>query len=131
MLKIMLEPLHQNLKIIDYEIDNKIEYTFETIKFLKKQYSATSLNMIIGLDQFNSISSWKNHKYILSNVNLLVISRPGYSPNDLIGNVKFIDNIKIDISSKEIRDNISNLKKIPSMFDNDVYDYIIKNNLYI
>ena len=87
--------------------------------------------MILGLDQFNSIDSWKNNEYILSNVNLLVISRPGHSLSNAKGNIKLINDIQIDVSSSEIKNNINDPKKIKPMLDENVFNYIMKNRLYI
>tara|TARA_B100001123_G_C14718907_1_gene792215 strand:- start:52 stop:606 length:555 start_codon:yes stop_codon:yes gene_type:complete len=132
--KKMLEIMFSNssgLEIIGYEEDNSIKYTFKTIEFLKNKYPKHSLNMILGLDQFNSIDSWKNNEYILSNVNLLVISRPGHSLKNIKGNIKLINDIQIDVSSSEIKNNINNLEKIKPMLDKNVFSYIIKNRLYI
>ena len=130
MLKIMFNDLLDKLKIIDYENDNKIKFTFETIAFLKSKYPNHSLNMILGLDQFNIIDSWKNHEYILSNVNLLVISRPGYNLDNTKTKIKFFNNILVDISSGDIKSNINDLEKIEPMLDKNVLNYMLKNNLY-
>ena len=131
MLKIMFNSISSKLKIIDYENDNKIKYTFETVKFLKDEYPNYILNMILGLDQFNIINSWKNHEYILKNVNLLVISRPGYNLDDRKRDIKFFDDIFIDISSKDIKNNINDLEKIRPMLEENVLNYMIKNKLYM
>lgn len=131
MLKIMFNNLSDKIKIIDYENDNKTKYTYKTIKFLKSKYPGYNLSMILGLDQFNIIDSWKNHEYILSNVNLLVISRPGYNLDDRKRNIKFFDDILIDISSKDIKNNINDLQKIRSMLEENVLNYMIKNKLYM
>ena len=131
MLKIMFSDLSEKLEIIDYENNNKSKYTFKTVEFLKNKYPDYTLNMVLGLDQFNLIDSWKNHEYILSNVKLSVISRPGYNLDDKKRNIKFISDISINVSSKEIRNNINNLNRIKPMLDQNVFNYIIKNRLYI
>ena len=80
--------------------------------------------------EFNEIDSWKSSDYVLNSVNLLVISRPGYKVKEKKNNVKFIDDISVNISSKKIRDNISSLDKIEPMLDRGVLEYIIENKIY-
>ena len=63
-----------NSQIIDFEYKNKSKYTFNTIKFLKEKYPNYNINMILGVDQFNEIDSWKSSDYVLNSVNLFVIS---------------------------------------------------------
>ena len=130
MLKIMLKDLSNKLIILNYENENSIRYTFETIQFLKKKYPNHLLNMILGADQFKIIDSWKNYEYILNNVKLSVILRPGYKLNINENGVNFVSDINLDISSKDIKNNIDDINKIKSMIDEEVLNYIIKNNLY-
>ena len=142
MLKLMLSDLSGKLEIIDYENDNKSKYTFETVNFLKNKYPEYTLNMVLGEDQFCRIYAWERYEYILSNVNSLVIKRPGIDEWDedrneyqekLYGytNIKWIDDISIDISSEDIKNNINNLERIKLMLDENVFDYIMENRLYI
>ena len=86
--------------------------------------------MILGVDQFNQIDSWKSSDYVLNSVNLFVISRPGYKVEKKKNNIKFIDDISINISSKKIRNNISSLNNMEHMLDRDVLKYIIENKIY-
>ena len=86
--------------------------------------------MILGADQFKVIDSWKNYEYILNNVKLSVILRPGYELDMNKDKVNFISDINLDICSEDIKNNINNINKIKSMIDEDVLNYIIKNNLY-
>jgi len=130
MLKIMLKDLSDKSIILNYENKNSIRYTFETIQFLKKKYPNHLLNMILGADQFKVIDSWKNYEYILNNVKLSVILRPGYKLNINEDGVNFVSDINLDISSKDIKNNIDDINKIKSMIDEEVLNYIIKNNLY-
>ena len=130
MLKIMLKDLSDKSIILNYENKNSIRYTFETIQFLKKKYPNHLLNMILGADQFKVIDSWKNYEYILNNVKLSVILRPGYKLNINENGVNFVGDINLDISSEDIKNNIDDIDKIKSMIDEEVLNYIIKNNLY-
>ncbi len=129
-----------------------VSYTYDTIKLLKERHKNDRFCLIMGLDVFLKIESWYNYKKILNEVNILVMSRPGFSlkkldsMDTLIHNkisknkVDFIKNnnnviyfhetAPINISSSLIRDKISKgedpIKKIPG----SIMSYIRRNDLY-
>ena len=53
-------------------------YTFDTVKELLKEYKSNELYLIIGADNFESFSEWKDYKKLLELVNIVVTTRPGY-----------------------------------------------------
>ena len=131
MIKLMLHShINDKIIIIDYECKNKSPYTVDTIKYLKQRYLGCKIHMIIGTDQFNMLELWKNHKYIVENVIINVVSRPG----DIIKNsciqYNLTDTISIDTSSSYIRENINLLENISDVLDKNILKYILTNRLY-
>lgn len=55
-----------------------LSYTIDTILNLRKEYEANDLFLIIGADKFEELSQWKDYQKILSEVNIVVTTRPGY-----------------------------------------------------
>ena len=53
-------------------------YTIDTIKELLKTYKSNELYLIIGADNFETFSQWKDYKKILELANIVVTTRPGY-----------------------------------------------------
>lgn len=53
-------------------------YTIDTIQELLKTYKSNQLYLIIGADNFETLSDWKDYKKILELVNIVVTTRPGY-----------------------------------------------------
>ncbi len=53
-------------------------YTVDTIKELLKTHKSSELFLIIGADNFENFSEWKDYKKILELVNIVVTTRPGY-----------------------------------------------------
>jgi len=86
--------------------------------------------MIIGADQYNKIELWKEYKYILNNVDLHIISRPGATINKQSNRYDYIDKFSMDISSSYIRENIKISKNVKSLIDSKVFKYISANRLY-
>ena len=55
-----------------------LSYTVDTVLNLRKEYDANDLFLIIGADKFEELSQWKDYQKILSEVNIVVTTRPGY-----------------------------------------------------
>jgi nicotinate-nucleotide adenylyltransferase len=59
-------------------------YSVETIKDLRKEYgSEAEFYFIAGLDAFLEIPTWKNFLELFGETAFVVLSRPGYKPQDL------------------------------------------------
>jgi nicotinate-nucleotide adenylyltransferase len=131
MLELMIEEKYrEKFLIIDYESKKKSSFSVQTIKDLQKKFTKFKINMIIGADQYNKIELWKEYKYILDNVDLHVISRPGSVINKQSNGCHYIDKFSMDISSSYIRDNIKISKNIKKLLDIRVIKYILENKLY-
>lgn len=52
-------------------------YTIDTVERMQRE--DTELFLVIGIDAFSDIPLWKDPEKLLSMVNLVIISRPGYS----------------------------------------------------
>ena len=138
--KDMLKLLFNNKKIVisDFEGDSdKINYTYLTIKHLKKSYKNSVLTMVIGNDQLVNLKKWKNFDFILNEVKILCFNRllsdDDKSKNKLIKDINFIQKFNINISSSIVRKNISNnsIKNLDGMLNNKIIKYIMKERLYV
>ncbi|MFN3453984.1 MAG: nicotinate (nicotinamide) nucleotide adenylyltransferase [Pseudobdellovibrio sp.] len=129
-------------------------FTIDTVKELRKQYDAKNLYLIIGADNFEQFSSWKDYKNILEEVNLVVTTRPGYQipetedefPDYLNGliaesdfgavelttgrSIEFITLQDLDISSSELRKKLRVGRPVEKYLPLSVESYLKKNSLY-
>ena len=138
--KDMLKLLFNNNKILisDFEHNSdKINYTYLTIKHLKKSYKNSVLTMVIGNDQLVNLKKWKNFEFILNEVKILCFNRllpdNDKSENKLIKDIKFIEKFNINISSSIVRKNILNnsIENLSGMLNNKIIKYIMKERLYV
>ncbi|MGM0445106.1 MAG: nicotinate-nucleotide adenylyltransferase [Bacillota bacterium] len=123
-----------------WEIDNKGKsYTVRTIDYFKDKYDIDKVNLIIGTDSLSQIYSWYQPSYVLSNSNLIIAKRSGYSYPEIMKdqrlrkyqeNINLLDNSLIDISSTMIRNYIRDNKSIRYLTPDVIIDYIKENNLY-
>ena len=119
--KLCLKIIKRNKKIQlkYYEDILKSKNSMDLIRFLKKRYKY-KIFFIIGSDNLINFHKWKNYKQLLKMSNLVVFSRKGFDTKakksvimkHLKGkNIKFFRNLKIDISSTQLRNKIINGSK--------------------
>lgn len=128
MLKIMTIS-YDDMIVSDYENQDRVVYTYETLDYFKKKYLGSEIYFILGADNLKQISNWKNSEYILSNYKLLVINR-GDDKVEAKDNIVVTNILNNDISSTFIRNNIDNDDIIKKYLDKNVLEYIRKEKLY-
>ncbi len=137
--------------------DQTASFTINTVRSIRNEIGESeSLGMIVGMDAFQSFTSWRDWEKILDTVHLIVASRPGYSAtenreneevsqdwlqqrltNDVselhesaFGKVFFCDVTQLDISATVIRNQIDEGKSCCYLTPKKVIKYIKKHNLY-
>lgn len=145
MIKLAIEGLGK-IQYCDFEIENKLSYTADTLTALKKKYPSDEFYFIIGGDSISSFESWYHPEIILKKASIVVIQRGGETQNTLHETVNHIlkkfksvitdyhnDVIALntdvsDISSSFIRNHP--IQECKNMVPEQVYRYILKNKLY-
>ena len=132
----------EGFEVSDVEIRRKGKsYTYETLSYFKEIYPDDELYFIMGADMFLSLHIWKNPEVIFSHSNIIAIPRDESNIADLQSyyssviqpmgaKAVILPNSVKQVSSTQIRDNINNKNIIKSLIDENVLDYIEKNNLY-
>lgn len=118
-------------------------YTYETLLELADIYKDDQIFFIAGADTLFSIESWKKPDVIFENCTLAVMNRDNSNLFEITEKCNYyfekykartviIDVNKIDISSTHIRELIHNgcFDELKNMIPDNVFEYIIKNNLY-
>lgn len=135
--RINMLKFYENESVIIDNKNNNIEYTYQILNKLKKEYKEDSLNLIIGADNIVNLNKWKNYKEILT-YNLIILNRNNIKTLDYLEMLnkkdKYIivnDLPDIHISSTQIRNKLKNNEKDISLYIDDcVLNYILENNLY-
>ena len=109
----------KKIQLKHYEDKIKSRTSIALIKFLKKSFKYR-IFFIIGSDNLISFHKWKNYKELLKLCILVVFSRKGFDTKAKKSvimkylkskNIKFFKNLKINISSTQIRSKIINGSK--------------------
>lgn len=130
---------NEKIEISDFEINSKLQpFTYETLDYFKEMYKDDEIFLVIGADNLNEFTTWKNYKYILENYKIIVFKRNDIDIEKTIDNYFFeykdsfilIDNNENSISSSLIRDRLKQGEDVSKYLDKNVLNYIKKNNLY-
>ncbi len=132
MLKLALSN-NKSFEICTFELmREKVSYTIDTIKELKKNY--TNLELIIGYDNILKFDTWKEPDEIFKLVNVIVMKRPGAKEPEhkdtYYKQAIFVDTPLLEISSTNIRERVKNNLNIDFYVPENVKQYIYRNKLY-
>lgn len=121
--------------ISDIEIRRKgISYTVQTVSELVELYPKTDLSLIIGADNLIEFQTWKSPDEILSRVQLVAMTRPGFPADQDRGKysrfVTFVHVPQIGISGTDIRRRIKSGRTIRYLVPHQVEEYIVSRGLY-
>ena len=113
------------IKVLDIEFKmKKPNFTFHTLKEIKKKFPSNNYSIIMGEDNFLKIDTWKNSSFIKSNFKIISYPRSSKSVDNVFNNF-------YDISSKEIRHLVKNKSDISRYVPKEVNRFIKERNLYI
>ena len=130
----------------DYDISrDEPSYTALTLTGLKEANKDLDIYFIIGGDSLRDIEKWFKPEVVMANCTLLTIARDEVDAskmNELINDLKskYTCNIipinmdMVNISSSNIRNKLvinRDYESYENVLDKKVFDYIIKNNLYL
>ncbi len=107
-------------------------YTVNTLAHLKEKHPGHTFSLILGEDNLESFTKWKNYEYILEHHQLYVYPRPGAESGGLKDhkNVVMTEAPLMDISSTFIRNAIKSRKDVSFFLHPDVWQYIDEMNFY-
>lgn len=110
----------------------KPSYTIDTLTHLCEKHPEHEFVLIIGTDNLEIFSEWKEHERILEKYLLYVYPRHGSNAGIFASHehVKMTDAPLMEISSTFIRDAIKNKKDVRYMLSESVYKYIAEMHFY-
>jgi len=120
------------ISLLDSEQD-RINYTYNLIKRLKKANPDHEFFFLIGSDILKELTLWHKYKWLLENIKFVIIKRPGSTllhdlDPDQFNKLVFVNMQPVPISSTEIRDRIKKDQPIKGLVSDIVETEIY--NLY-
>ena len=126
----------------EYEVSKyefcRLTYTYQTLEYFKNENKNDEIYFICGSDNLEYIDTWKEYKKILGEYKLIVIPRKHDMEKLLNKYQEYKNNIIIAelennyLSSTLVRQYLKEEKynEVKEYINENVLDYIIKNNLY-
>ncbi|MBL0104784.1 MAG: nicotinate-nucleotide adenylyltransferase [Bacteroidetes bacterium] len=110
----------------------KPSYTIHTLAYLFEKYPEHTYALILGSDNLETFTKWKNYEQILEQVELYVYPRKNMAPCELSSHpkVKMVDAPLMELSSSFIREAIRTKKDVRYMMPEKVWEYIDEMNFY-
>lgn len=107
-------------------------YTINTLAHLKEKYPQHTFSLIMGEDNLESFTKWKNYEVILKNHKIYVYPRPNTNSGDLKNHPSIImtEAPLMDISSTMIRQAIKDKKDISFFVPKAVWQYLDEMSFY-
>ncbi len=121
------------LEVSDVEFNlPKPSYTIHTLAYLTEKFPGKEFKVIIGEDNLENFSKWKNHEQILDQFGLYVYPRPHVTNSDLKRHphVKMVEAPLLDISATYIRNCIKDNKSIRYLVPESVEQMIRLKHFY-
>lgn len=140
----MLEMICKDMnkvKVSRLELDyDRVLTTIETLRILREQNPDREIIFATGTDNLREFNTWNNYLDILKEFKLLVFERGADSLEQVLEEFDYLkeyrnsliklNNVKTNLSSTFVRNQIRNGKNIRFLVPDEVLDYIEKNNLY-
>lgn len=120
------------LEVSDVEFHlPKPSYTIHTLAHLTEKHPGKEFKLILGEDNLENFTKWKNYEEILRHYGLYVYPRPNVTNSELKrhSNVKMIDAPLLDISATYIRNCIRSNRSIRYLVP-DVVEQMIRTKQF-
>lgn len=118
----------------DFELSlPRPSFTIDTLAALSQKHPEHEFYLIIGGDNWDAISRWKDHEKIIANHKIVIYPRLDNRltiPTRLKNTIEVLDSPIIDISSTFIREGLEEGKNMRPFLDVEVNDYIHSKKLY-
>jgi nicotinate-nucleotide adenylyltransferase len=110
-------------------------YTIETLRRLRHMLPKDELFVIIGVDSYNNLHTWREPLALALEAELIVVSRPGSEPDAKLrlpaSRVHFITDIQQDVSASQIRAAVRAGGSLEKFVPSAVAEYIRAHHLYL
>lgn len=122
------------LEVSDVEFNlPKPSYTIHTLVHLREKHPEKEFKVIIGEDNLEGFTRWKNHERILEDYGLYVYQRPNAQPSELKEhpNVTMVEAPLLDISATFIRNCIRKNQSVRYLVPDAVEEMIRTRGFYL
>lgn len=135
---------YERLQVSDLELSDEPSYTIDSVEHFRRLAPGADLHLLLGSDSLARIDTWRRWRDLFDQASLVVLARPGWSREAVLGHVpdevreaihdgsvSWVDNRPLDISATEIRRRLRAGWQLPrDWVPEPVLDYVRKYSLY-
>lgn len=133
MVELAIEDIpHLRASSIEFSLPQP-SYTVNTLAHLADKYPQHTFSLIMGGDNIQSFTKWKNYQRILENYHIYVYQRPNYEIPQEFRNHEHITIVNaplMEISSSFIRQCIAEGKNVQGYMPTAAWKYLDEMNFY-
>ena len=107
-----------------------VSYSIDTVNALRKESPSATFYFLIGSDALQGLSRWKQIEELERLCHFVIAGRPRFPAADLPKGLLRLSMPEIDISSREIRQRLTEGRSIRYLVPEPVGDYLEKHQLY-
>ena len=111
----------------------KPSYTVDTITYIRERFPQHAFSIIMGSDSYQNLPRWKNHEYLLENVEFFIYVRAGFENIPVYKNARshILEAPLLQISATHIRNILREGKSIRYLVPDVVKEEIERNRYYL
>ena len=64
---------YPNLSVSSYELNTELTYTYQTLDHFQKEYPNDEIYFILGADNLDEFTTWRNYEYILKSLKEVIM----------------------------------------------------------
>ena len=123
---------HDQLELETIELDRRgVSFTIDTIRYLIESGSvADRPGLIVGADLVDGFETWREVDEVERLADIILVRRPGFTGVEFVRRHRTMDNLELDISSREIRERIRAGRPYRFLLPQNVVECIELNGLY-
>ncbi|HEY8735190.1 MAG TPA: nicotinate (nicotinamide) nucleotide adenylyltransferase [Puia sp.] len=110
----------------------KPSYTVDTLAYINEKFPQHYFSIVMGSDSYQNLLKWKNHEYLLKNIEFYIYVRAGFEDIPLYKSAKahILEAPLLQISATHIRDILKEGKSIRYLVPDVVKEEIERNGYY-
>jgi len=116
-------------------------YTLHTARALKERHPEWRMAFIVGMDSLVDLHTWYEYRTLLSLIDLVVVTRPGYSVEqrdaalaalgpELASHVRVLETPGVAVSATELRERAAQGRSLRYLLPDPVIHYVNEHRLY-
>lgn len=118
---------YSKIEVSDVEFGLPIpSYTYDTLEYLRREHPEHEYILLMGADNVEVFSKWRNYDKILEKYHIMVYPRRGYTDELPYNNMSRIETPIIEVSSTFIRESVEKGRDVRFFLPGSIYDDVCR-----